>query len=520
MDSPPSDPEVKRKALVKRVWGQCWEEFQSWKEQFASNEIAAAAVGKSTALQVKQEQDSQSDAALPVLDGVNIGLEDEIARVALSSNRDMLTVWRFPSPADGESGDALPISHRIPVYPCDPVNDVLKPVAPYESCVPMNQNVQVVNTAAEFELLEFIPFGNEPRFLEEHPDVLQDGEDGSKRSRFKWELPDRDPDLDVVVCEAARRLHINYNLSFNDIDATGILPRGLVMEYGKVWDPLTSRTMLPWPPRPLLDPNPNYKSLIPSEPIPSTEQRLSRMSNLMCASLGCIQPACPVHASSQEGTPKLDENDRGMWETDEALWSDAELHELGDVWESWNASSGLSVCMLARMVFKPCWEKLHDIKGPFDMLDAPQDSPDESPQSKKKTKKSQASKKQGRKKKLDFTRHRAITQARANQASTAYAIGQCIAARGIAPAIRHVLVVGKDVLVSAGPVPVGQQNASARKTTGNATRNCVGPAAPERTRVIMKDYEWGPGWGLELAESAEDEEFIDGEEQTKHLPVL
>lgn len=33
----------------------------------------------------------------------------------------------------------------------------------------------------------------------------------------------------------------------------------------------------------------------------------------------------------------------------------------------------------------------------------------------------------------------------------------------------------------------------------------------------MKDYEWGPGWGLELAESAEAEEFIDGKADAQRL---
>lgn len=49
------------------------------------------------------------------------------------------------------------------------------------------------------------------------------------------------------------------------------------------------------------------------------------------------------------------------------------------------------------------FQKLHDIKGPFDMLDAPEDSPDESPQGKKISKRSQSSKKQNKKKKLDFS---------------------------------------------------------------------------------------------------------------------
>lgn len=197
MDSSPSDPDSTVTALVKSIWNQCWEEFQSWKEQFASDEIAAAAVGKST--KVKQEQDSQPDVALLAIDGVNVGLDAESARVPLSSGSELLTVWCFPSPADGESGDALPISHRIPVYPCGPMNDIPKPVAPYESCVPLTQSVEVINTAAELELLEFIPFGNEPRFLQEHPEVLQDEEDGSKVFRFKWELPDRDPDCKLLL---------------------------------------------------------------------------------------------------------------------------------------------------------------------------------------------------------------------------------------------------------------------------------------------------------------------------------
>lgn len=116
------------------------------------------------------------------------------------------------------------------------------------------------------------------------------------------------------MCEAARRLHTNHKLSFSDIDATGILPRSLVMEYGIIWDPLTTRyengrtrgtqdssgyhrTMLPWPPRSLLNQNSHST---PSESILSTEQRLSRMSNLMCANLSCIQPACPVHGTHED----------------------------------------------------------------------------------------------------------------------------------------------------------------------------------------------------------------------------
>ncbi|KIO20993.1 hypothetical protein M407DRAFT_132067 [Tulasnella calospora MUT 4182] len=117
-------------------------------------------------------------------------------------------------------------------------------------------------------------------------------------------MPDRDPDLDVVVYEAARRLHTGYELSFGDIDATGVLPRNLVMEYGTIWDPLTSRTMLPWPIQSLLNPNLTSKSLIQPEPILSTEQRLSRMSSLMCANLSCIQPACPVHGLGPQPRPR------------------------------------------------------------------------------------------------------------------------------------------------------------------------------------------------------------------------
>lgn len=123
--------------------------------------------------------------------------------------------------------------------------------------------------------------------------------------------------MDIVVCEAARRLHTDHKLSFSEIDATGILPRSLVMEYGIIWDPLTTRydngrtcgiqnssgyhrTMLPWPPRSLFNQKSDAKSFNPSEAILSTEQRLSRMSNLMCANLSCIQPACPVHGTYED----------------------------------------------------------------------------------------------------------------------------------------------------------------------------------------------------------------------------
>ncbi|KAG8971970.1 hypothetical protein FRC05_010505 [Tulasnella sp. 425] len=241
MTSLPSNPESERKALVKRVWDQCWEEFHSWKAKFASEEMAAAAVGRSAALQVKLEQDSQPDVAPPATGRNRFDINEELNEVPLSSGNQLLTVWSFPVVAAGESGDIVPTGHRIPVYPCDPIKDISKPVAPYESCVLLSQNVQFTDTAAEFEVMEFMPFGNEAAFRRKNPDFLKDEETGGKRFTFKWDMPDRDPDVDVVMCEAARRLHTDHGLSFGEIDSAEVLPRSLVMDDGSIWNPFILR---------------------------------------------------------------------------------------------------------------------------------------------------------------------------------------------------------------------------------------------------------------------------------------
>lgn len=49
------------------------------------------------------------------------------------------------------------------------------------------------------------------------------------------------PAVDVVMCEAARRLHTDHGLSFAEIDSAEVLPRSLVMDDGSIWNPFILR---------------------------------------------------------------------------------------------------------------------------------------------------------------------------------------------------------------------------------------------------------------------------------------
>ncbi|KAG9017667.1 hypothetical protein FRB90_000312 [Tulasnella sp. 427] len=186
------DVEPSVQALIKEVWHQSWEDFQSWKHQdLAPSEIAAASVGKTAGALVKQEQETQ----LYFLGPARSSLNDRPAQLKSSSRKSQtLKTWNFPLSADPDSNLVSQASHTIPVYPCDPADDILEPVPPYEACDPTNLTFQVIDTAAERETLEFMPFGNEPEFLAKNPFFLVDRKTGENIFKMQWEFSDRDPD--------------------------------------------------------------------------------------------------------------------------------------------------------------------------------------------------------------------------------------------------------------------------------------------------------------------------------------
>lgn len=189
MEPPPTQEQIE---LVKAVWQECWADFQAWKKAFASNELEAAAIGTSTLPKIKVEDESGYAPVPPTNDLKDLSLkveddEDEDDCDTLHT----LSIWQFNPTRVSPNGAVV---HQVPVYEFDADLDTAEAVAPYESCVPLNTIVNITDTAAEFETLEFIPFANEVGFAKQIPDFLVDPETGEKRCTYKWEMPGRNPD--------------------------------------------------------------------------------------------------------------------------------------------------------------------------------------------------------------------------------------------------------------------------------------------------------------------------------------
>ncbi|KAF8513938.1 hypothetical protein JB92DRAFT_177510 [Gautieria morchelliformis] len=100
-----------------------------------------------------------------------------------------------------------------PTYSCTS----LEPVKPYEACTYSHKNLYVADDFCE--KLQFMPFSDDLRFPAAELFELYDS--------IGWETR-KDPDLDVIVAEAARRLHFRFGISFADIDKTGVLPISII----------------------------------------------------------------------------------------------------------------------------------------------------------------------------------------------------------------------------------------------------------------------------------------------------
>ncbi|RDB18660.1 Histone-lysine N-methyltransferase EZH1 [Hypsizygus marmoreus] len=126
------------------------------------------------------------------------------------SEDERFTVWEF-----GAADDA-PVINTLSVETCK-VPHMLEPCAPYEVCTPASRNI---NVGDDSEYMPFIPLTDDPKFNH----VLHAGD----YRYFEWQLPNRDPDLEVIVSQTVHKLHTSHRLSLRSIDETKLLPFSLL----------------------------------------------------------------------------------------------------------------------------------------------------------------------------------------------------------------------------------------------------------------------------------------------------
>ncbi|KAG8997410.1 hypothetical protein FRB94_007687 [Tulasnella sp. JGI-2019a] len=316
----PASPSTQHVELVRTVFLDCWNEFYKWKRGFAATELAKLSGGA----HVKVEGAAPHSEPF-LFDHLASRSEDSLDDLDYDSGTD-------PEPEQGEvrlwlfdTDNAVPqtsVRSTIvtgPVVPHKQGEDDLTPVPPYEACVPLLQQNSLTDTPAEQEKLEFVPFADEPAFEHDYPYYLElpeeetyqafDYQAGEREARydFAWKEGDRNPDADMIVREAARRLHFNHSLTLKDIDGTQILPFDLIQRDGTAWNPARTRTLLPWPPSSQDDreSGKTYEDIIRPSKTLSPVEVIESMNRDFCGRLGCLQFMCPTHGRALSTPPNL-----------------------------------------------------------------------------------------------------------------------------------------------------------------------------------------------------------------------
>ncbi|KAJ7115589.1 hypothetical protein C8R43DRAFT_1038547 [Mycena crocata] len=254
--------------LVKTVYQEVYEDFRSWKLDYASKILHSLGHPPSRAAEPVSGTPSVTEPEPAPNDPVFIPFES-------STSAEYIEVY------DYETGT----TERVPMQMTHwRVQDVFPASPAYEYCTPTPRNILHGDDPRE---LPFIPFPDDPTF--DHRLYLEEYDE------FAWEQPVLDPDLEAVVIETARRLQKDHNMRYEHIDETEVLPLPLLDVNGRrgMISRSHRRDFLPWPPgvphseKPLRNDAPSADE--------SPEKILSTIVSNFCPNLNCLMPFCSTH---------------------------------------------------------------------------------------------------------------------------------------------------------------------------------------------------------------------------------
>ncbi|KAJ8456298.1 hypothetical protein ONZ45_g18778 [Pleurotus djamor] len=127
------------------------------------------------------------------------------------------SVGTLEEPSEAQADTHININDALQVIEIPDFHD-FRPTPAYESCLPLDINRHIGDDP---EAMGYFPFVDDPSFdLERYAHEY--------KYDFAWMSDSNlDPELELLVLEAARRLHINHGLSIAQIDDTGILVHAL-----------------------------------------------------------------------------------------------------------------------------------------------------------------------------------------------------------------------------------------------------------------------------------------------------
>ncbi|KAJ7238137.1 hypothetical protein B0H12DRAFT_1137905 [Mycena haematopus] len=248
---------------VKKVFDQVYEEFCAWKKDYASRILQAVGHPPSP----MEATGSDPEPFHPDF------LESDEAPPPPSSALQYLEIW------DSKAGK----TQRVPMQVFQVIDAFAAP-PPYEYCTPTQRNIFLGDDPP---YMPFLPFADDPTF--DH------GRYASEYKGCSWRISGIDPDLEVVVVEAARRLHGEHQMLYQHIDETGALPLELLDRDGARGMIYRSRRrdFPDWPPD--VPTSAKYLQYDTNPVANSPDKAIALLVSTFCMNLNCNVGFCGTH---------------------------------------------------------------------------------------------------------------------------------------------------------------------------------------------------------------------------------
>ncbi|KAF9002832.1 SET domain-containing protein [Hymenopellis radicata] len=247
---------------ARRIVEETWQDFYEWEKRDTEATIASLASPNPLSYEEMAAIDAQRKPFIYA-----------DADISAEADEDFFELQDI----DGSTLTRVPIKTVV-------IETKLSPASPYESSPLTNRNI---HRGDDSDHMQFMPFAEDPNFAHlAHAEHYE---------HFAW-TNDFDPNTEIVVLEAARKLKELCSLSDLEIDASNLLPMKLLGDSstGDLGVRFTSkmRDPLPWPRLAASASSPQ-----PDERPSSLKKEFLGMASYFCSNLNCVTPCCSVHVN-------------------------------------------------------------------------------------------------------------------------------------------------------------------------------------------------------------------------------
>lgn len=261
---------------------EVWNEFYSWATNHCNDILG------SLSLPVPENPEVSMNKQLTIVDDFSGDIEFEFELLAVREGSETFVIEEFDQAENPTRYSTL----RAEEGYCDPNEISFKASPPYEFCTSTSQNYVLTDPHAKS--LAFLPYADDPTFsFEEYLNYFES---------LAWQTDFFDPDMELILLEAATRLYFDHSYSLLDIEQTGLFPLRNHRSSGLLWE--TAQRDIPWwtgiGDKPRLQ---DAQMLTSSDLLENLDRDLPHF----CPLFGCLRFFCPAHTKSYPGFDESDE---------------------------------------------------------------------------------------------------------------------------------------------------------------------------------------------------------------------